>query len=422
MNNQYKINKYISKLNNSNNSEKNKLYQQKINKYLQEYQSIYNKPVPATQQNISKFIEKNNNNYSDTITAFGYGTMDKQNPIELLVFERNKPKQNEILVEILYAGICHSDWHFIVGEWESEYPIIPGHEIVGRVIDIGENVTNIKFKDIVAIGPTIDSCGFCARCHDKREQYCFNEATEVYGSKQRLPGDIKPTGPITYGGYSNIITIKEKFVYKLPKNLDIKGCAPLMCAAATTFSPLKQMNIGPGSIIGIVGIGGLGHIAVKIAKALGAKVIVFTHTEWKIKDSIQNLGADDAVLTTDFEQVSKYRAKLDMILDTIPTAHNLAPYIELLKLNGTLWILGALFPTPLDMNNLAYNNCKLASSVIAGSNEIHEMLELCSKYNITADVELINADNINQTRKNLLESKVKYRYVIDMKSSMNKLQ
>ncbi|AGC01846.1 zinc containing alcohol dehydrogenase superfamily [Acanthamoeba polyphaga moumouvirus] len=377
-----------------------------------------NKPIPATKENINKYTSQDNTN-SITMTAFGYGTMDKNNPLELLVFKRRKPRKNELLVQILYTGICHSDWHGVVGEWESEYPLIPGHEIVARVLVIGSNVSKFNKGDIVAIGPIIDSCGFCVRCHQKYEQYCLNESTEVYGSKERLPDDIKPTGPITYGGYSNILTVKEKFVYRLPENLDIRACAPLMCAAATIYSPMRQMNIGPGSIIAVAGIGGLGHMAIKIGKALGAKVVAITHTEWKVSDSINNLGADDSILSTDFLKMSKYRGKFDIILDTIPTPHNLQPYFELLNFKGILWILGALFPTPLDMNDMAFKNCRLASSVIAGSDEIKEMLDLCSRHNITADVELISAKDINSTRQKLLESKVKYRYVIDMTSSMN---
>ncbi|QGR53845.1 Zn-dependent alcohol dehydrogenase [Moumouvirus maliensis] len=376
------------------------------------------KPVPVTQENINKYTSLDNPD-SITMTAYGYGTTEKNNPLELLVFKRRKPRKNELLVQILYTGVCHSDWHGVVGEWESEYPLIPGHEIVARTLVVGSDVTKFKKGDIVAIGPIVDSCGFCIRCHQKYEQYCLNESTEVYGSKERLPNDIKPTGPITYGGYSNILTVKEKFVYKLPENLDIRGCAPLMCAAATIYSPLRQMNIGPGSIIAVAGIGGLGHMAVKIGKALGAQVVAITHTEWKVSDSINNLGADDSILSTDFIKMSKYRGKFDIILNTIPTPHNLQPFFELLNFKGILWILGALFPTPLDMNDMAFRNCRLASSVIAGSDEVKEMLDLCSKHNITADVQLINAKDINSTRQNLLESKVKYRYVIDMTSSMN---
>lgn len=282
--------------------------------------------------------------------------------------------------------------------------------------EIGNNVTKFKVGDAVMVGPTIDSCGKCQRCHELYEQYCINGSTEVYGSPARKPGDIKPTGEITYGGYSNNIIIREHFVHKLPDNLDIKRCAPLMCAGATTYSPLKQLGIGPGNIIGVAGIGGLGHMAVKLAKAMGAKVVAITHTKDKVDNIKNNLGADDVILSTDFQQMEKYKESLDAIIDTIPVSHDLNPYTQLLKFKGILWIVGVLHPMTIDPGSFFVYNTKMASSWLAGSAEIEEMLQFCSKNNIMPDVEMIDIKNINETRQKLLEGAVKYRFVIDMKT------
>ncbi|BCS83035.1 putative zinc-type alcohol dehydrogenase-like protein [Cotonvirus japonicus] len=408
--------KYTIKLQNTNDRDKIRIYNDKLKKYNS--QINLKKPQLVGTDLLNEYSLKNEyKKNSEKILAFGYGVIAEKHPIELMIFERKKPKNNDVMIEILYTGICHSDWHFIVGEWKTQYPIIPGHELIGRIIDLGENVDKFNINDIVCVAPTIDSCGHCKMCKNKIEQHCENGATEIYGMPERLPGDLRPTGPITYGGYSNIVSIKQHFVYKFPDNLDIRRCAPLMCAGATTFSPLKKYGVGPNMIIGIVGIGGLGHIAVKLAKAMGARVIAITHTEWKVQDAKNNLGADDTILSTDFQQMENNKGIFDFILSTIPVQHDIIPYVQLLKYKGTICIVGNLFPTSINFRNLADYPCYVESSLIAGTQEISEMLNFCSKNNIMPDVEIIDGSEINHTRKNLLESKVRYRYVIDIKST-----
>ena len=412
----HKIEKYEHKIANTNNISRKSAYTKKLKQYqmlnMHGGKNELMKPVPIDKSNLTnyslkKYIGKN------TIAAIGYGAMDKNKPLEHVLFERRSPKDNDVLIEILYSGICHSDWHFITGEWEAEYPLIPGHEIVGRVIGLGDNTTKFKIGDYVAVGPAVDSCGKCARCNEYYEQYCINGVTEVYNSFERKPGDIKPSGPITYGGYSNIVVVKDKFVFKVPDNLDIKRVPPLMCAAATMYQPLKQMITKPGVTIGIAGIGGLGHIGVKLAKAMGAKVVAITHTDWKIEDSIR-LGADNVILSTDFQQMEAAKGTLDFIISTIPVPHNIDPYVELLKFRGGLWIVGSLFPMAIDPSSLSFINGHLISSILAGTAETQELLDFCSEHEIMPDVELISVADINGTRLKLLESKVKYRFVIDL--------
>ncbi len=417
-----KLNKYSNKLSMTNNLNKIDVYNKKINKYKErQIYSNLKKPQPIDESVISLYSLKNEYQKNpDKMTALGFGVTDVGKPVELLVFDRKKPTNNEVSIEIYYTGICHSDWHFIVGEWKADFPLIPGHELIGRVIDIGPNVDKYSIGDIVCVSPVIDSCGHCKMCTHHIEQHCMNGATEIYNQKTRLPGDIKPSGPITYGGYSNIVIIKQHFVYKFPKNLDIERCAPLMCAGATTYSPLRQAKVGPGMKVGIVGIGGLGHIAVKIAKAMGAHVVAITRTEWKFKDSVNNLGANESILSTNVWQMNQHKGSFDFILSTIPMAHDIVPYIELLKYKATICTVGELFPTVINGMDLAQHPCFLQSSLIAGSDEIKEMLAFCSEHNIMPDVQIIKADKINDTRQKLLESKAKYRYVIDIRASLNK--
>ena len=410
-----KINKYQLKLANETNPDKIRLYNKKLDKYGRYYN--LQKPIPVDNKILNKYnIGNEYKLHKDKVTALGYGTTDVQKPLELLMFERRKPGPKEVMIEIYYTGVCHSDWHFIVGEWTANFPLIPGHELIGKVIDTGSRVDKFNVGDVVCVSPTIDSCGHCNKCRNFIEQHCDNGSTEIYNQKERLPGDIKPSGPITYGGYSNIVGIKQHFVFKFPNNLDITRCAPLMCAGATTYSPLKQAGIGPGKTVGIVGIGGLGHIAVKLAKAMGARVVAITRTEWKYRDAVENLGANDSILSTDVWDMAKHKSTLDFILSTIPAPHDITPYLELLKYKGTICLVGDLFPTTVDGMTLAKHPSYVESSLIAGTKEIEEMLNFCSQHNIMPEVEIIRPD-INSTRKKLLESKAKYRYVIDIRKT-----
>ena len=303
-----------------------------------------------------------------------------------------------------------------MGDWESDFPLVPGHEMAGRILKIGNDVTKFKVGDYVLVGTMLDSCGFCNKCKSNLKQYCENDATWTYNGRERNPGDIEPTGNLSYGGYSCIIVSNEKFVYKLPTNIDIKNAAPILCAGITVYWPLKQMDI-KGKTIGIAGIGGIGHMGVKLANKIGAKVIALTTTKWKLSDSINNLGAIDSILMTDKQKLEEYNGKLDCILSTIPQAHDLGPYINLLKFNGTLWIVGALFPfDDFDPGMLSEINGILRSSIIGGVKDTEELINFCSKNNIQPDVEIINAKDINGTYKKLLKSQVKYRFVIDINS------
>lgn len=362
---------------------------------------------PSTKKDY--FITDINN--SNKIVVHGYGLLKKYKDLEPVIFERRAPYSNDVVIEILYAGVCHSDWHNIIGEWESELPLVPGHEIVGKVVRRGSAVTKFHIGDIVAVGPYVSTCLQCAMCQTNHEQYCENQASWTYNGTDRKPGDIVPTGEPTYGGFSTFITVNEDFVFGVPKNLPIENSAPLLCAGITTYSPLKQSKIGPGKKVGIAGIGGLGHMAIKLAKAMGAHVVALTTTKWKLKDS-RRIGADESVLVTDPKQMEKISESLDLIIDTIPKVHNLNPYLDLLAFNGTLWIVGVFEFLDFDMNSLAGKNRSLKSSIIGGRSEIEELLNFCSKHNIFADVELIDIKNINKTYNKLLKSEVKYRFVI----------
>lgn len=415
----YKIKKYQSKIQSGGVGTKEKdFYEEKLNKYLAlrtlcDSLNENKKPKPIKTNVLSNYSFKNAINEKNSIVTIGYGCMDKGKPLEPVIFARKMTREDEVIIKIKYTGICHSDWHGIVGEWEAEFPLVPGHEIVGEVVEIGSAVKKFKIGDNVMVGPTIDSCGRCERCKQKYEQYCVNDSTEIYGGKERKPNDIKPSGDPTYGGYSNNVVIREYFVHKLPENLEISRCAPLMCAGATTYSPLKQMGVNDKFVVGIVGIGGLGHMAVKFAKAMGAKVIAITHTKNKVND-IWKLGADDVIYSDDFQQMEKYQYSLDAILSTIPFAHDVNPYTKLLKFKGILWIVGALMPMSIDPSSFFFYNTKMGSSWLAGSREIEEMLKLCSEKNIMPDVEIINIKDINSTREKMISGEVRYRYVIDM--------
>lgn len=352
----------------------------------------------------------------------------------------------DVMVTILYCGVCHSDKHHILNDWnDTIYPLVPGHEIVGVVDAVGNSVTHCKVGDYVAVGTMTDSCMHCTNCHKGEEQYCLQGGpTWVYNGRERLDEKggryLRPEGNRTYGGYSKNIVVQEHFVYLLPDNLDLAKCAPLLCAGITTFTPLKEHRIGKGHKVGIAGIGGLGHLAIKFAKALGAEVVALTTSEWKLSSS-KKLGADDSVLVNqDFidalnamdkkEEEKKltkrdtlllnnvdleYMGYFDLIISTIPVSHDITPYLQLLTTHGKLHLLGNFNSYPnLSGSKFIPHGKSITSSVAGGTINTREMLQFCSQHHIEADIQLINIKNINNAIKSLSNNNVKYRYVIDM--------
>lgn len=346
------------------------------------------------------------------IKSKGYVATSSTSLLVPFSFERRELRPHDVLIEILYCGVCHSDIHQARNEWKrSNYPMVPGHEIVGKVSKIGKKVTKFKEGDIVGVGCMVDSCQKCENCKLGLDQYCLNGSTYTYNSKDKV------TGEPTYGGYSNNIVVTENFILKIPKKLVTKSSAPLLCAGITTYSALRHWKVKKGDKVGIIGLGGLGHVAIKIAKAMGAYVVVFTTSPQKEKDALR-LGAHEVVASTNTKEMEKHIASFDFLLSTIPTTHDFNPYIKLLKLDKTLTILGAMEPiqTPIDGGLLAGKRRNIAGSDIGGIAETQEMLNFCAKHNITCDVEVINIQDINKAYERMKKSDVKYRFVIDLSS------
>jgi alcohol dehydrogenase (NADP+) len=343
-----------------------------------------------------------------------FGTDAATAPLQELNIRRRKAKPHDVEIEILYCGVCHSDLHTVRNEWHGTiYPCVPGHEIVGRVVSIGGHVNKFKVGDLAAVGCMVDSCRECDYCKDGLEQYCENGNTGTYNSP-----DIH-LGTHTYGGYSESIVVDESFVLRVPENLDPAATAPLLCAGITTYSPLKHWNVGPGKKVGIVGIGGLGHMGVKLAKAMGAEVVVFTTSPSKFEDA-RRLGADDVVLSKDPEQMQRYAGKLHFVLDAVSAQHDINAYLALLRVDGSLALVGAPEnPLPVAAFSLIPSRRSFAGSMIGGIAETQEMLDFCGKHNIVSDIEMINIQQVNEAYKRLLKGDVKYRFVIDMASLKN---
>jgi uncharacterized zinc-type alcohol dehydrogenase-like protein len=314
-------------------------------------------------------------------------------------------------IEILFCGVCHSDLHTARNEWHgSVYPVVPGHEIVGKVTRTGSHVKKYKTGDMVAVGCMVDSCRECDHCKQGLEQYCDHGSILTYNSPD------KHSGKQTFGGYSESIVVDEDFVLRVPENLDPAAAAPLLCAGITTYSPLKHWNVGPGQKVGVVGIGGLGHMGIKLAKALGAYVVVFTTSQSKVADA-KRLGADEVVLSKDPEQMAKHTGSLHFILDTVSAQHDLNAYLSLLRVDGTLALVGAPEnPLPVAAFSLIPYRKSLAGSTIGSIAETQEVLDFCAKHNIAADIEIIPIQRINEAYDRLLKSDVHYRFVIDMAS------
>jgi alcohol dehydrogenase (NADP+) len=347
-----------------------------------------------------------------TITASGIAAHSATAPLAPWTFERRAPGALDVHIEILFCGICHSDLHTVRGEWGPiSYPQVPGHEIVGRVVSTGAEVTKFKAGDMVGVGCMVDSCRHCASCAQGLEQYCDVGMTGTYG------GVEKETGRSTQGGYSSDIVVDERYVLRIPEGMDPAAAAPLLCAGITTYSPLRHWNAGPGKRVAVVGIGGLGHMAVKLARAMGAHVVVLTTSTSKVADATR-LGAHEVVISSDKAAMKALRGTLDLIIDTVGTPHDIEGELHLLRLDGAVVLLGgspAPHPSPAAFS-LILKRRSLAGSLIGGIPETQEMLDFCAEHGLAADIELIRADQVNDAYERMLKSDVKYRFVIDMKT------
>ncbi|MEP0914720.1 NAD(P)-dependent alcohol dehydrogenase [Leptolyngbya sp. GB1-A1] len=343
-----------------------------------------------------------------------YSAASAASPLASDTIARRDPTEQDVQIEILFCGICHSDVHSVRDEWSdfmsTTYPIVPGHEIVGRITEVGSAVTKFKPGDVVGVGCMVDSDGHCPNCKAGFEQFCQN-AIFTYNSP-----DKHKTAPVTYGGYSNSIVVDQRFVLRVPDNLELAGVAPLLCAGITTYSPLRHWGVTEGKKVGVVGLGGLGHMGVKLAHAMGAHVVVFTTSPDKKEDALR-LGADEVVVSRNADEMQKHAGSFDFILDTVSAKHDINAYLNLLRLDGNITLVGAP-EKPLDVAafSLIMGRRSLSGSMIGGIAETQEMLNFCGEHNITADIEVIPIQKVNEAYDRLLKSDVKYRFVIDMAS------
>ena len=348
-----------------------------------------------------------------TYNAKAYSAASEKSQLASTKIQRRDPTERDVQIEILFCGICHSDLHSVRNEWSefmaTNYPIVPGHEIVGRVTKVGSSVSKYKTGDLVAVGCMVDSDGTCAHCKAGLEQFCPNMVLTFNSPDKHLGG-------FTYGGYSESIVVDEHFVLRVPSNLDPAGAAPLLCAGITTYSPMHHWGVTRGKKVGVVGLGGLGHMAVKFAHALGAHVVVFTTSPTKTEDALR-LGADEVVLSRNADEMKKHTASFDFILDAVSANHDINAYINLLDVDGNLTMVGApAEPLAVPAFGLIMGRHNLSGSMIGGIPETQEMLDFCGKHNITADVEVIPIQKVNEAYERLLKSDVKYRFSIDMAS------
>jgi uncharacterized zinc-type alcohol dehydrogenase-like protein len=343
-----------------------------------------------------------------------YSAASATSPLASDTIARRDPTEHDVQIEILFCGICHSDLHSVRNEWSSVmptvYPIVPGHEIVGRVTQVGSAVTKYKPGDLAGVGCLVDSDGTCPHCKTGLEQFCPNQ-TLTFNSP-----DKHKTAPVTYGGYSDSIVVDERFVLRVPANLDLPGVAPLLCAGITTYSPMRHWGVTKGKKVGVVGIGGLGHMGVKFARAFGAHVVVFTTSPNKKEDALR-LGADEVVVSRNADEMQQHAGSFDFILDTVSANHDINAYLNLLRPDGNITLVGAP-EKPLEVAafSLIMGRRSLSGSNIGGIAETQEMLDFCGEHNITADVEVIPIQKANEAYERLLKSDVKYRFCIDMAS------
>lgn len=338
-----------------------------------------------------------------------YAATDATKPLAPFKISRRDVGAHDVHIEILYSGVCHSDLHQAKGDWgNSTFPMVPGHEIVGRVKAVGSAVKKLKVGDYAGVGCMVDSCRECESCKKDLEQYCLVHTSFTYNGTEQ-----DKTTP-TQGGYSTDIVVEERFVVKISKKLDLKATAPLLCAGITTYSPLRHWKVGKGQKVGIIGLGGLGHMGVKFAKAMGAHVTMITTSEAKGADA-KRLGADAVLVSKDADAMAKEAASFDFLLNTIPVSHDVAPYVALLKLDGTMVLVGAL--TPIDAfagGSLMLPRRTIAGSAIGGMAETQEMMDFCAEHNIVSDIEMVDMASINETYERLVKNDVRYRFVIDM--------
>ncbi|MEJ1963081.1 MAG: NAD(P)-dependent alcohol dehydrogenase [Gammaproteobacteria bacterium] len=346
------------------------------------------------------------------IEVRGYSASDAHSLLAPFKFERRDPGPRDVQIEILYCGICHSDLHQAHNDWSNSlYPMVPGHEIVGRVVRVGGEVRKLKAGDFAGVGCMVDSCRQCAACKQNLEQYCEQGPTWTYNAKER--GSER----LTFGGYSEQIIVDEHFVVNIPASLDLKGAAPLLCAGITTYSPLRHWKVGPGQKVGVIGLGGLGHMGVKFARALGAHVVMITTSADKGKDA-RRLGADEVLLSRDPAAMARHARSFDFLLNTIPVGHDVNPYLALLKPDRTMVLVGLLtaLDPPVQGASLLAGRRNLSGSAIGGMTETQEMMNFCAEHNIVSDIEMIPIQGVNAAYERLVKNDVKYRFVIDMSS------
>lgn len=340
-----------------------------------------------------------------------YASFAPTEKLKLFEVNRRNLSDNDVDIEIEYCGVCHSDIHYARNEWgATKYPVVPGHEIVGKVRGVGSLVTKYKVGDIVGVGCMVDSCRVCNPCKESDEQYCEKGFVGTYG------GFDPKYNTLTYGGYSKSIVVDENYILKIPTNLDLKGVAPLLCAGVTMWSPLSHWKVKKGDTIGIIGLGGLGHMGIKLANALGARVVMITTSPKKGEDA-KKLGASDVLISKDVAQMEKWANQFDLLINTIPVGHDINPYLNLLKKDATMVIVGAIEPLEKFHGGLIVRNRRrIAGSLIGGIKETQEMLDFCGENNIISDVEMIRMEEINEAYERMIKSDVKYRFVIDIKS------
>jgi len=344
--------------------------------------------------------------------AKGYAAHSAESPLTPYAFERREPRADDVAIEILYCGVCHSDLHFARDDWGmASYPVVPGHEIIGRVTAVGPEVTSHKVGDLVGVGCMVDSCRTCTACESGLEQYCAEGMTGTYNGVDRHDGSI------TFGGYSTQVVVSDRFVVRVPEKLDPAAAAPILCAGITTYSPLRHFGVGKGHKVGVIGMGGLGHMGVKFAKALGAEVTIFTRSESKVGEA-KKQGADHVVISTDDDQMEAVADTFDFMLDTVPVQHDINPYLNCLKFDGTHILVGLLEPIEptIQAAQLVGKRRALAGSLIGGMPETQEVLDFCAEHGISCDIEMLDIRNINEAYERMKKGDVKYRFVIDTKT------
>ena len=343
-----------------------------------------------------------------------YGASEQGADLKEMKIERRELKAKDIKIKIAYCGVCHSDIHQVDNDWgNSKFPVVPGHEIIGHVVEVGSDVKKFKKDDLVGVGCMVDSCQECSACKDDLEQFCENGMVATYNGKN------EHTGKTTFGGYSEMIIVKEAFVLSIPENLDEKATAPLLCAGITTYSPLAHWNVKKGDKVGVIGLGGLGHMGIKFAHAMGAHVVMITTSPDKAGDA-KSLGADEVLISKNEDDMKKHQGSFNFLLNTVPVKHDINPYLQLLHRDATMCMVGAIEPLePMNGANLIMGRKRVAGSLIGGIKETQEMLDFCGKHNIVSDVEMIDMDNVNTAFQRVKDSDVKYRFVIDMASLNN---